>query len=175
MVIFGASRSLDKVTGRKKLPIPVYLDMNLKLKISFSEILFQRKPPQRHQFYCFNWVIKKKLFIKMKNVYYRGLQKSINDEVINLQKQSFRCSSKQVSFRISQILQENTCVGVFFSNVAGLKACIFLKKRLRHRCFPVKFAKFLRTPQGAIYEFCVRIVSASKYIIISNQCIKVNV
>ena len=26
------------------------------------------------------------------------------------------------------------------------KACNFAKKRLRHRCFPVKFEKFLRTP-----------------------------
>ena len=33
MVTFGAFRSLDKVTGRKKLPIPVYLDMNLKKSI----------------------------------------------------------------------------------------------------------------------------------------------
>ena len=75
--------------------------------------------------------------------------------------------------------KESTCVGVFFNNVAGLKACNFVKKRLQHRCFPVKFAKFLRTPPVAAYEFCsggcVRIVSVSKYIIISNQCIKVNV
>ena len=28
----------------------------------------------------------------------------------------------------------------------GLKACIFIKKRLQHRCFPVKFAKILRAP-----------------------------
>ena len=65
-----------------------------------------------------------------------------------------------------------------FSDVADLKACNFVKKRLQHRCFPEKFAKFLRTPQGAAYEFCsgdcVGIVSLSKYIIISNQCIKVN-
>ena len=34
---------------------------------------------------------------------------------------------------------------LFFNKVAGLKACNFMKKRLQHRCFPVKFAKFLRT------------------------------
>ena len=33
-----------------------------------------------------------------------------------------------------------------FNNAVGLLACDFIKKRLRHRCFPVKFAKFLRTP-----------------------------
>ena len=27
----------------------------------------------------------------------------------------------------------------------GLKACNFIKKRLQHWCFPVKFARFLRT------------------------------
>ena len=33
-----------------------------------------------------------------------------------------------------------------FNQVAGLKTCNFFKKRLQYRCFPVKFAKFLRTP-----------------------------
>ena len=33
-----------------------------------------------------------------------------------------------------------------FNNVAGLQACNFIKKILQHRCFPMKFAKFLRTP-----------------------------
>ena len=38
------------------------------------------------------------------------------------------------------ISQENTCVGVDF--LKKLKP--LLEKRLQHRCFPVKFAKFLR-------------------------------
>ena len=33
-----------------------------------------------------------------------------------------------------------------FSNVAGLKASKFIKKKLQRRCFPVNMAKFLRTP-----------------------------
>ena len=33
-----------------------------------------------------------------------------------------------------------------FNKIADLKTCSFAKKRLQHRCFPVKFAKFLRTP-----------------------------
>ena len=33
-----------------------------------------------------------------------------------------------------------------FNKVAGLQSCNFIKNRLQHRCFPVKFAKFLRTP-----------------------------
>ena len=33
-----------------------------------------------------------------------------------------------------------------FNKVTDLKACNFFKKRLWHRCFPVKFAKFSGTP-----------------------------
>ena len=32
-----------------------------------------------------------------------------------------------------------------FNKVEDLKTCNFIKKRLQHRCFPVKFCKFLRT------------------------------
>ena len=46
---------------------------------------------------------------------------------------------------VSQISQENTYVGVSFNKVADLKAWNFIEKRLQHRCFPVKFAKFSRT------------------------------
>ena len=31
-----------------------------------------------------------------------------------------------------------------FNKVKGLKTCKFIKKRLQHRCFPVKSAKILR-------------------------------
>ena len=34
---------------------------------------------------------------------------------------------------------------LFFNKVAG-NACNFIQKRLWRKCFPVKFAKFLRTP-----------------------------
>ena len=33
-----------------------------------------------------------------------------------------------------------------FNKVAGLRPAILLKKRPWHKCFPVNFAKFLRTP-----------------------------
>ena len=37
------------------------------------------------------------------------------------------------------------CQSLFFNKVAG-QACNFIEKRLWHRCFPVNFTKFLRTP-----------------------------
>ena len=39
------------------------------------------------------------------------------------------CSVKKVFLEISQNLQENTCVRVFFNKVAGL-ACNFIKKEI---------------------------------------------
>ena len=35
---------------------------------------------------------------------------------------------------------------LLFNKVAGLRPATLLKKRLRNRCFPVNFSKFLRTP-----------------------------
>ena len=35
---------------------------------------------------------------------------------------------------------------LFFNKVAGLRLATLLKRRLWYRCFPVNFAKFLRTP-----------------------------
>ena len=53
--------------------------------------------------------------------------------------------------KISQILQENNCVGVSFNKAVYLRACNFIKRRLQNRCFLVKFAnfyeqRFYRTP-----------------------------
>ena len=54
---------------------------------------------------------------------------------------------KKVLSEISQNSQESTSARVsVFNKVAGLRAATLLKKRLWHRCFPVNFAKFLRTP-----------------------------
>ena len=46
---------------------------------------------------------------------------------------------------VSQISQKISMLEPLFNKVAGLKACNFVKKRLQHRCFPLKFIKFLRT------------------------------
>ena len=73
----------------------------------------------------------------------------ISLSVTNSEAATQRCSVKKVFLEISQNSQESTCARVsFFNNVADLrpKACKFIKKRLWHRYFLVKFAKFLRTP-----------------------------
>ena len=40
---------------------------------------------------------------------------------------------------------KHLCHSLFFNKVAGLRPATLLKKRLWHRCFPVNFAKLLRT------------------------------
>ena len=57
-----------------------------------------------------------------------------------------RCSIGKGVLKISKNSQENICASLFFNKVAGLMSATILKKRLWHRCFPVNFAKFLRTP-----------------------------
>ena len=58
-----------------------------------------------------------------------------------------RCSVKKVFLEILQNSQENS---LFFNKVSGLRPATLLKKRLWHRCFPVNFALFLRTPLVAV-------------------------
>ena len=41
---------------------------------------------------------------------------------------------------------KHLCQSLFFNEVAGLWPPTLLKKKLWHRCFPVNFVKFLRTP-----------------------------
>ena len=41
---------------------------------------------------------------------------------------------------------KHLCQSLLFNKVAGLRPANLLIKRLWHRCFPVNFAKFLRTP-----------------------------
>ena len=53
---------------------------------------------------------------------------------------------KKGVLKITQNSQENTCARVFFNKVGGKVAATLLEKRLRYRCFPVNFAKYLRTP-----------------------------
>ena len=53
---------------------------------------------------------------------------------------------KVVFINITKVTLEHQCQSLIFNKVAGLRPAILLKKRLRPRCFPVNFAKFLKTP-----------------------------
>ena len=58
-----------------------------------------------------------------------------------------RCSIHKALVKNAVIFTEKQLWwSLFFNKVADLQACNFIKKRLQRKCFPVKFAKFLRTP-----------------------------
>ena len=44
---------------------------------------------------------------------------------------------------------------LFFDKVAGLRPATLLKRRVWHRCFPVNFRKFLKTPFFIAMFFCI--------------------
>ena len=79
---------------------------------------------------------------------------------LSLQRSShWRCTVKKVFLKISQISQENVFVGVSFNKIEGLKTWNFIKKRLQDRCFPLKFARFLRTL--ILKKICERLLLSS--------------
>ena len=58
-----------------------------------------------------------------------------------------RCSVIKSVFRnFAKLPGKHLCHSLFFNKDSGLRPETLLKKRLWHRCYPVNFAKFLRTP-----------------------------
>ena len=71
-----------------------------------------------------------------------------------------RCSAKKVLLKVSQNSRENICVGFsFFNKTAGLRPATLHKKRLRHWCFPVNFAKFYRTSPSLNFSLPIAFLS----------------
>ena len=62
---------------------------------------------------------------------------------------------KGVLRNFAKFTGKHLCQSLFFNEVAGLIPATLLKKRLWHRCFPVNFVKFLRTPLGDC--FCLSV------------------
>ena len=60
--------------------------------------------------------------------------------MLSLEAAVCRCSSKQVFLKIFAIFVAKHLQSLF-NKVAGLTACNFIKKRLKHRYFPVNIAK----------------------------------
>ena len=56
---------------------------------------------------------------------------------------------KGVLRNFTKFIEKHLCQSLFFNKVAGLRPATLLKKGLWHRCFPVNFVEFQRTP------FCI--------------------
>ena len=60
---------------------------------------------------------------------------------------------------------KHLCQNLFFNKVVGLRPVTLLKKRPWHKCFPVNFAKFLRTSFcRTALDNCFWTVSVSKWV-----------
>ena len=73
---------------------------------------------------------------------------------------------KKVVRNFAKFTGKHLCQSPIFNKVAGLRPPTLLKKILWHRCFPVNFAKFLRTPflQNTYGDcFCTSIYLNSRY------------
>ena len=54
--------------------------------------------------------------------------------------------NKSVVRNFAKFTWKHLSPSLLFNKVAGLRPTVLFKKRFWHRCFPVNFAKFLRTP-----------------------------
>ena len=52
---------------------------------------------------------------------------------------------KGVLRNFAKFTEKHLCQLLFYNKVAGPESATLIKKRLWHRCFPMNFAKFLRT------------------------------
>ena len=68
---------------------------------------------------------------------------------------SFRSSSHR-RCSVKKGVLKNFVLESLFNQVADLQSSNFVKKRLQHRCFPVKYAKFLRT--SILKNICKRVL-----------------
>ena len=82
----------------------------------------------------------------------RHLRHTMNHrDLVDLVRSSHRrCSVKKGILKISQMSLEKKCVGVSY------RSATLLKRDSKHWCFPVKFAKFLRT--SIIKNICERLI-----------------
>ena len=63
---------------------------------------------------------------------------------------------KKLFLKTLQFYRKTPVVESLFNKVTGILASNLNKKRLHHRCFPVKFTKFLRTP--ILKNICERLL-----------------
>ena len=81
--------------------------------------------------------------------------------VIAAQKQPLGVFYKKSCFaQFRKFHWKTTVIESLFNKVADLQACNFTKKRLQHRCFPVKFVKFFRTT--ILKNICERLLLAGE-------------
>ena len=83
------------------------------------------------------------------------------------------CSAKKGVLRnFTKFTGKHLCQSLFFNKFAGLRPATLLKKRLWHRCFPVNFVKFLRTPflQNTSARLLTKLCESSEKVFFCGDC-----
>ena len=97
----------------------------------------RRRPPKFWVQNIFNFNLQQNLrFLQHSSRYYLPCQK---------QPAEVFCKNG-VLRHFTKFTGKHLCHSLFFNKVLGLRLATLFKKRLWHRCFPVNFVKFLRTP-----------------------------
>ena len=112
----------------------------------------------------------KLIFLPLKQFLLFSMKISYKDFALNklddnnqLVTTSLRRNCSQMFFKIGVLKNfaiftgKPLCLSLIFNKIAGLQPCNFIKKRLQHMCFPVKFEKslgtlFLQTPLVAVSQ-----------------------
>ena len=80
-------------------------------------------------------------------------------------------SIKGILRNLAKFRRRHLCQSLFLNKVAGLRSPTLLKKRPWHRCFPVKIAKFLRTPSFTehLWRLLLKVIFLQMLVIINHQ------
>ena len=117
------------------------------------------------QNFLLNGIHENKCTLKMHKIYISQNTRKKNMHKINSAKFLESINNRSIIISINHEL----CWLLFFKKVAGIRPATLLKKRLWHRCFPVNFAKFLRTPfsqntsGGCFYHLIVLLISTNDF------------
>ena len=77
--------------------------------------------------------------------YFQDVTKKVLCSYKSFQKQPPEVLQKKVLKNVAKSTGKHLCQSLIFNKAAGLRPATLLKKGLWHMCFPVNFAKFLRT------------------------------
>ena len=110
---------------------------------SFNFILknrfFQHQYQKQEKMFVFTlWLVSHSVCIHIQ--YFFGVMTN------KLQRQPLEVFCKKgILKNFTKFIVKHRCQNLFFNKVAGLRSATIFKIRPWHRCFPVNFAKFLRT------------------------------
>ena len=89
------------------------------------------------------------------------MERKLENSLINRSPRQNVFCEKGVLKNFAKFTGKHLCQRLFFNKAAGMRPATLIKKRPWQRCFPVNFAKFLRTPfsQNSPWKLLLRLLS----------------